>query len=490
MLLAPIDMLIMLAFVLFSIYVAWFSSKNVNELDDFTVAGRNLGPFVLAATFGATNFSTWSMVGKPGMVYNNGISVVWIALNAMACVMAAVIFSPIYRKLKYNTMAEIFEDRYDGKVRCLISLIWIIADTLNRYGVTIYAAAVIMSLLFNMNITVLIIIMAVLCWLYTYFGGLQSVALTDAAQFAMMWLGLFIGAIFIFSKFGGWQGLSAQVPANITELVPDAKSGTGWPWIIAMTLLGFPYFITSQFVMQRGLAAKTVNVARWGLLFAGILAIPMAIMEVIPGVAAKAMLTAQDIAGINPDMIGPMVYTKILPHGMLGIFFAAMLAAGLSTADSALLSSSSLIANEFYMKFFPNRSSKHYLKVNRVATIILSILGTVWAIIVPKLGGAVNAILNVVAITDMPIFVIICLGLFIRKMNASGALFAIICGTVAGALASFYGLGGVQGLAFTTATSTITALVIGLITSLMTSKAPAEEERVSKFFNRLLQTEE
>ncbi|NLZ51889.1 MAG: sodium:solute symporter family protein [Thermoanaerobacteraceae bacterium] len=485
MILAPIDIVVFLVFMLFSIYVAWFSSKNVSELDDFTVAGRNLGPFVLAATFGATNFSTWSMVGKPGMVYNTGISVVWIALNAMACVMAAVIFSPIYRKLQYVTMAEIFEDRYDGKVRSLISVIWIIADTLNRYGVTIYASAVIMSLLFKVDINVFIIIMAVLCWLYTYFGGLQSVALTDAAQFAMMWLGLFFGAIFVLGEFGGWAGLSAQVPSNITELVPDINSGTGWPWILAMTLLGFPYFITSQFVMQRGLAAKTVNVARWGLLLAGLLAIPMAIMEVIPGIAARAMFTPENIAGVNPDMIGPMVYTKILPPGILGIFFSAMLAAGLSTADSALLSSSSLIVNEFYTKFYPGRSNNHYLYVNRITTLILSALGVAWALIVPKLGGAVDAILNVVAITDMPVFVVICLGLFVRKINALGALFAIILGTIAGTVASVYGLGGIQGLAFTTAASTITALVAGLLVSNVTKKTDAEQKRSTEFFDRI-----
>lgn len=485
MILTSLDIMVMLGFFLFTIYVAWSSSQSVSELDDFTVAGRNLGPFVLAATFGATNFSTWSMVGKPGIVYESGISIVWIALNAMACVLGAVIFAPIYRKLQYNTMAEIFEDRYDGKVRGLISVIWIIADTLNRYGVTIYASAVIMSLLFNVNITVFIIIMAILCLVYTYFGGLRSVAFTDAAQFAMMWLGLFFGAIYIFSYFGGWEGLTSQVPANIVELVPDSSSATGWPWILAMTLLGFPYFITSQFVMQRGLAAKSVNVARWGILFAGLLAIPMAIMEVIPGIAARAMLTPDSVAGVNPDLVGPLVYTKILPHGILGVFFAAMLAAGISTADSALLSSSNLIVNEFYRKFYPQKSNKHYLLVNRIVTIALSVFGIIWALIVPKLGGAVEAVMNVVAITDMPVFVIICLGLFVRKINAVGVLLSIILGTAAGTVASIYGAGGIQGLALTTAASTVTALVVALIFSFIAPKTQDEKERSKKFFNKI-----
>lgn len=116
---------------------------------------------------------------------------------------------------------------------------------------------------------------------------------------------------------------------------------------------------------------------------------------------------------------------------------------------------------------------------------VLSILGVAWALIVPKLGGAVNAILNVVAITDMPVFVIICLGLFFKKINAMGALLAIILGTVAGTIASVNGFGGIQGLAFTTAASTITALVVGLIVSSMTKKTDAEQKDQQSFSSAL-----
>src|SRR5690625_6748397 len=135
---ATIDIIIIIFYVLLTLFIGWWVSKGISSFEDFAVAGRTFGPFMLAATFGATNFSTWSLVGKPGLVYNAGVSVSWIALNAMACVLAAVVFVPIYRKLRYNTMSEIFEDRYDGRVRGLISVIWILADTLNRYGVTVY----------------------------------------------------------------------------------------------------------------------------------------------------------------------------------------------------------------------------------------------------------------------------------------------------------------------------------------------------------------
>ena len=274
--------------------------------------------------------------------------------------------------------------------------------------------------------------------------------------------------------------------------MPSAASGTGWPWIIALTVLGFPYFITSQFVMQRGLGAKSVNVARWGMLFAAMLAIPMAIMEIIPGLAAKSMLNADAVAGMNPDMIGPEVYLQLLPTGALGLFFASLLAAGMSTADSALCGASSLFTQDFYKKVKPNQSDKHYLKVTRIATIVLAVIGTGWAFLVPKLGGIVSSILTIIAITDMPIFVIICLAVFWRKMNAKGALAAILSGTLAGGTVSAVGLGvgGIQNLAITTATSTLTALVVGVVISLITARSQNEQSRVNTFFQRLASNKE
>ncbi|MFT9848831.1 sodium:solute symporter family transporter [Aneurinibacillus sp. REN35] len=484
---SSIDLAIIVLYIIGTLFIGWYVSKRVSGYEDFSIGGRSFGPFILAATFGATNFSTWSLVGKPGMVYGSGISVVWLAWNAMACVAAAVFFIPIYRKLRYHTMSEIFEDRYNGVNRGLISILWILADTFNRYGVTVFASALILSLILDVSVNYMILLMAVLVLALTFIGGIVSVVITDAIQFVLMWAGLFIGSIYILSHFNGLSGLVESVPANLVDWVPSAASATGWPWIIALTVLGFPYFITSQFVMQRGLGAKTVNVARWGMLFAAVLAIPMAIMEIIPGLAARVMLDPETVKNMNPDMIGPEIYLQLLPVGAVGIFFSSLLAAGMSTADSALCGASSLFTEDFYKKARPNLSEKHYLKVTRMATIVLCVIGTAWAFLVPKLGGVINSILTIIAITDMPIFIIICLAVFWRKMNAKGALAAILSGTIAGGIVSSVGMGvgGIQNLAITTATSTLTALTMGIIISLVTSRNTVEQKRVDNFFSKL-----
>lgn len=480
-----IDITIVIIFVTLTLLVGWWVSRGIGKFEDFSVAGRTFGPFMLVATFSATNFSSWSMVGKPGVVYDAGISVSWIALNAVACILAAVVFVPIYRKLRYNTMSEIFEDRYDGRVRGIISVIWIIADTLNRYGITVYASAVILGILFGAELIWMVLGISILVVIYTYLGGLRSVAITDTIMFVIMFAGLFIGGFYIFYELGGWNGVVESVPSNLTEWVPSAESANGWPWIIAMTLLGFPYFITSQFVMQRGLAAKSVNVARWGLIFTAIVAIPVAILEVLPGLAARSLLSPELVASLNPDTIGPAVYVELLPVGLLGIFFAAILSAGISTADSALLASSSLFTEDFYKKWKPKETQEHYLKVSRIATIVLAVVGTSWALITPLLGGAVDAILNVIAVTDMPIFVIVCLAIFWRRMKATAAVIAILSGTILGFVVSVLGVGGIQGLATTTATSTIVTLIVGMILSYIIPATNKHEQKVNQFFEKI-----
>lgn len=482
---STLDIIILVAYLILTLFIGWYVSNKVKGFDDFALGGRTFGPFVLAATFGATNFSTWSMVGKPGIVYNAGITIIWIALNSCACVLAAVVFIPIYRKLRYTTMSEIFEDRYDGRVRGIISVIWVIADTMNRFGVTTYAAAIIVSMILGIPLWLVIIGTSLIVLIYTYLGGLKSVVITDVFQFIFMWVGLFIGAIYIFRTFGSWNGLMTSIPAELGEWVPDAQQPNGWPWIIAMTLLGFPYFITSQFVMQRGLGAKSVNIARWGILLAGLIAIPMALMEVLPGLAARTLLDPAEVANMASDMVGPAVYMKLLPSGVIGIFFSAMIAAGFSTADSALCASSSLITEDFYKKFRPGKTSKEYLRVTRITTIVMAVLGTAWAMLVPKIGGALSAILNVVAITDMPIFVMVVLALFYKKMNATGALAGIVCGTVGGAVVSFGGMGGIQALAATTAASTLISLIVGLLVSNVVRRGQKEDDSMNRFFSKI-----
>src|SRR5699024_9907578 len=147
-----------------------------------------------------------------------------------------------------------------------------------------------LGLLLGVKLQYMIIIMALIVLMLTYLGGLTSVIVTDALQFALMWVGLLIGVIYILIHFGGWNGLAQSVPNELLDMVPSVENSSGWPWILAMTALGFPYFVTSQFVMQKGLSAKSVNVARWGVLFAGFFALPMAFMTIIPGLAANSLI--------------------------------------------------------------------------------------------------------------------------------------------------------------------------------------------------------
>jgi len=211
----------------------------------------------------------------------------------------------------------------------------------------------------------------------------------------------------------------------------------------------------------------------------------MALLEILPGLAARTLLNPADTAVMPTDAIGIAVYIELLPVGILGIFIAAIVAAAFSTADSAMCASSTLVTEDFYRKIKPDRSSKHYLKVSRITTVVVAILGTIWALLVPVMGGALSALLTVVAITDMPIFVVVVMAVFWKRINAMGALCGIIAGTVGGAIAAFTGAGGIQGLAATTFASTSIALVVCVVASYVTKRNAAEEGRLDAFFAKL-----
>ena len=154
-----------------------------------------------------------------------------------------------------------------------------------------------------------------------------------------------------------------------------------------------------------------------------------------------------------------------------------------------MCAASALVTEDFYKKWRPKEDSKKYLKVTRITTVVLAVLGTCWALLVPTIGGALDAILNVVAITDMPIFVMVVLGVFTKKINATGALSGLLTGTIAGAVVSFAGVGGIQGLAVTTATSTGISLIVAVLVSYAVRRGNAEESRLERFFARISEPE-
>ncbi len=410
----------------------------VQTPDDLYVAGRQLTPFILAATITATNVNLYSFVGQSGVAYKHGISILWQTWTGnMALVFSGLFVLPVLRRLRIRTVPEFLEMRYGPGVRALVGVLWILRLSF-WLGVVLYTAAVAAQTITGFhNYTAWLLIFSVITVLYTMMGGMWSVALTDVLQFILMMTGALILLPLAMAAVGWWPGLVAKIEPGHLELVTQTGS-YNWLFVLAIFVLGVEWASVDQGLLQRAFSAKDVRTVAKGLVLGAIITTPFALMWNLPGLAASVLHPGL----ANPDSAVPTIIRELAPAGVLGLIVCGLLASQMSTIDSNLNAVATLFTNDVYSRFFNRESTpKQMVWVIRLVTLIAGMFMIAFSYAVPKLGGAVSAYLTIIAIMDMPLFVIaIVYGLLWRRSNSVGAVLGYLIGAAAGAYALF-GLG-------------------------------------------------
>ena len=410
----------------------------VRTPDDLYVAGRQLTPFILAATITATNVNLYSFVGQSGVAYKHGISILWQTWTGnMALVFSGLFVLPVLRRLRVRTVPEFLEMRYGPGVRALVGVLWILRLSF-WLGVVLYTAAVAAQTITGFhNYTAWLLIFSVITVLYTMMGGMWSVALTDVLQFILMMTGALILLPLAMAAVGWWPGLVAKIEPGHLELVTQTGS-YNWLFVLAIFVLGIEWASVDQGLLQRAFSAKDVRTVAKGLVLGAIITTPFALMWNLPGLAASVLHPGL----ANPDSAVPTIIRELAPAGVLGLIVCGLLASQMSTIDSNLNAVATLFTNDVYSRFFNRESTpKQMVWVIRLVTLIAGLFMIGFSYAVPKLGGAVSAYLTIIAIMDMPLFVIAILyGLLWRRSNSVGAVLGYLIGAAAGAYALF-GLG-------------------------------------------------
>jgi Na+/proline symporter len=205
------------------------------------------------------------------------------------------------------------------------------------------------------------------------------------------------------------------------------------------TLLGLPYWCTSQYMLQRSFAGRSVRDASRGLILAALLTGPLTLSFIVPGICGALKYSGAN-ALADADSILPRLLVDVLPVGLGGLIIAALVAASNSTASALLNSLATLTEHDFYRRFLPGKSTKHYLWVGRVATLVGGVIGLVFAFNVQRLGGIIKANFAIMSFFEPPIFVIVAAALFWRQTNALGAASGIVGGVAFSAIASTQGM--------------------------------------------------
>ncbi len=423
-----IDIIILVAYLAFILWKGFSYVKAHDNAEDYFLAGRTLVWPLIGLSLFASNMSSSSLVGLAGSGYETGISVYsyeWMA--AIVLIIFAVFFLPFYLKTKVYTMPEFLEKRYDSKARYYFSALTIIGNIGIDTAATLYAGALVIQIIFpQIELWQSILVLAVLSGLYTIAGGLKAVVFTDAFQAIILVIGSIIITVLAFIKVGSWDAVFNVTPIEHFSIIqPIGDPFLPWPGLITgVLLLGFYFWSTNQFIVQRALGAKDKKHGQWGSLFAGLLKLTVLFIMVFPGIFARVLYP--DIEKAN--LVYPTLLFDLLPPGLLGLVLAGLLAAMMSSIDSALNSASTLVTMDFVNKLKPNISSEGLMWVGRAVTFVFMILSAVWAPQIDKFPTLWEYLQNALSYIAPPIVSLFAVGVFWKRANHQGAMAAIVTG--------------------------------------------------------------
>jgi len=435
--LAPLDLaFIVCYFVIIIALGIWLAGRHKNATDYF-LAGRGMVWPLIGVSLFASNISSTTLIGLAGTAYETGISVYnyeWMA--SIVLVFFAIFILPFVLRSQVFTLPEFLERRFDGRLRSYFSGLTLFLNIVVDTAGSLFAGALILRLVFpELDISVTILILAVVAGLYTVAGGLAAVIYTDFLQTVLLLLGAIIISVTAFQQVGGWEGMVGGLDEAKLSLIRPL-SDPHLPWLgllLGVPLLGFYFWCANQFMVQRVLSAKNLNHGRWGVLFAALLKLPVLYIMVLPGTMAIHLFPDLPQA----DLVYPTLMFELLPVGILGLVLAGFIAALMSQIDSTLNAASTLVTMDFIRKRRPDMDGKQLMKAGRWVTVAFMVLAALWAPQIENFGSLFRYLQQVLSYTVPPIVAVYLAGVFWKGANAQGAWAAVLSGTCAGVLLFF-----------------------------------------------------
>jgi SSS family solute:Na+ symporter len=463
----------------------WVIRKRKDTAADYFLAGRNLGWWIIGASIFASNIGSEHIVGLAGTGATDGVAMAHYELHAWCLLVLAWIFVPFYARSLVFTMPEFLERRFSSHSRYVLSIVSLITFVVSKIAVGIFAGGVVFATLLpelHMRLggiqvnsfwigSVLVI---VLTGIYTILGGMRAVAYNDAVQVIVLILGSATLTIYGLVKLGGWNELRALCGSDMFNLwkplIPPGVEGTwapvmlknaagqvvkqAWyfngyyPWLgmlFCAPIIGLWYWCTDQYIVQRALGAPNERTARRGSIFAGILKLLPVYLFIIPGLIAFALAKSGKVPGlevmVSPDgnpiphqaqAAFPLMVKYMLPAGLRGIVVAGLLSALMGSLAGVFNACSTLFTVDLYGKWRPRASQHQIVRTGRIATAVMVFIALMWIPVIQGARGLYNYLQTVQGYLAPPIFVVFFFGVFWKRLNAKGCLWALIVGFALG----------------------------------------------------------
>ncbi|TLP77064.1 sodium:solute symporter [Maribacter sp. ACAM166] len=495
---------ISLYFLLLAGIAVWVIRKKEDNTEDYFLAGRNVGWFVVGASIFASNIGSEHVVGLAGTGASNKLPLLIYEIHAWVVLMLGWVFLPFYARSGVFTMPEFLEKRFDARSRWVLSIFSIVAYVLTKISVTIYAGGVVVSALLGIDFWTGAIATVVLTGIYTVLGGMRAVVYTETLQAVLLVIGAAALTFIGLDKVGGWGSMVDTLgPEYFNMWRPATDPDFPWPSLfITSTIVGIWYWCTDQYIVQRTLTARNIKEGRRGTIFGALLKLLPVFLFLIPGVIALTLKMRGELHWDNPDEAFPVLMSNLLPSGLRGLVAAGLLAALMSSLASVFNSCSTLFTVDVYKKLRPNAPEKKLVRTGQIATLFVVIIGIIWIPIMANISGVLYEYLqSVQSYIAPPITAVFLLGIFYKRINSTGAFATLVMGIVVaffritlelikGSLDSdgilFY-LGDMNFLSFG-AWFFLFCLIFMVVVSLMT-KPPDAEQIVNLTFGTITEEE-
>lgn len=443
--LGPIDWLFVILYLTIIAGISiWSIRRSKETTSDYFLANRNLGWWVIGASILASNVGSEHIVGLAGSAAKSGTVLGHYELHSYIVLTLGWVFVPFYLRSAVYTMPEFLERRFSPKARRLLSIIQLLSYVIAKAAVTIYAGAIVFNQILGVDFWTGAIILVLVTGVYTVLGGLHAVMYTEAVQAIVLLLGSAVLMIYGLREVGGWDNLMQAVPKEQLNMF-RSLSDPDYPWIgilIASPIVGIWYWCTDQHIVQRCLAARNEKEARRGTIFAAYLKLLPFFVFLIPGLIGYVLFTQGKIelplnsdGSTNFNATFPAMVRTIMPMGLRGLLAGGLLAALMSSLASVYNACSTLYTIDIYKKQHPGASEKQLVRVGRIATVIIVILGMVWIPVMKKVNtGLYDYLQSVQSYLAPPITAAFLFGVFFKRLNAKGAYAAMVSGFIIGIL--------------------------------------------------------
>jgi solute:Na+ symporter, SSS family len=476
-----LDIGILIGYLVLSRLIPLLLTRGEKDSSEYFLGGRNFVWPLIGFSLFATNMSGASFVGLAGAGYNSGISVYsyeWMA--AVILVLFVFFILPFYLRSEVFTMPEFLERRYDRRSRTTFAGFLVFMSMFVDAAAALYAGGLVARTLFpGPPLWVHVAALALLAGVYTIFGGLGAVVISDSIQAVVLILG---GALIFFLtwlEIPSWAEMEAAAPAGALNIIqPIDDPALPWPGLFTgVLIIGIYFWTTNQLIVQRTLGAKSLDHGRWGSLFAGLLKLSILWIMIFQG--TMAIVLYPDLP--NPDLVFPTLAFDLLPIGIRGLILAALVAAITSSVDSILNSSSTLVTMDFVREFRPQTSDAALVQIGRITTGAVMIVSVAWAPQIENFPSLWQYLQSVLSYTVPPVVAVFLVGIFWRRANGVAAFVTLLGGILIGVV--FFILNEIQGvfdLQFLYASGISFALSLAVLVGVSLMTTAPDYERVDE----------